>query len=643
MATQDTGIDSYISLGSDINKQKSANLEETKQGIISTKLPELTLEMKDEEIVKLTDKWKKDWDDSPKKQEWEKQIEENEKYWLGKQFEGPKLDSTRPMVDNLIFESLETYLPQATRRNPEPLVMLDSSERDEQGNEDPVKTRYVEKVKAKLADLADKNKMRLKLKKSARHWSIYQLAVAKMGWDLNKQMPVPRIIRPKRMILDPNATIDEDGYTGDYIGEYRKLSASKILAVMGDTKEEMDETGKVTKAGNGKAIKAVKDLVKDELETKIQFIEWWTPEYFCWKLGSDILLKKKNPNWNYDQDVTNENVDDYGNVVPTTETIQGINHLPIPQMPYVFLSVFNLGDQPMDKTSLIQQNLSNQDKINKRDRQIDKNADKMNGGAVVSLERAGLTQPQANNVVTAIRKGGAVIIPSGNPQEAVYFPQVPNLPSDVFNDRNDTRERLRDIFGTRGSSAAGLETEQTVRGKIMNRGLDTDRIGGGVTEFLEQYSDDIYNWLVQLLYVYDPAYQFVGGARPPKVIISVKEGSLMPKDSTSIATQALDLAAKNRISNLDLYKRLEWPNPEEVAANVWLEINAPQLLYRNNPLIMEAMAMQAQAAQAQKDAESVANSEKHTQEMERESSRADANIRGEFVKSALKEVPIPKA
>ena len=62
--------------------------------------------------------------------------EENEKYWLGKQYEGPVDEKARPMVDNLIFESLETFLPRATKRNPEPLVTLDNSEKSDDGNDD---------------------------------------------------------------------------------------------------------------------------------------------------------------------------------------------------------------------------------------------------------------------------------------------------------------------------------------------------------------------------------------------------------------------------------------------------------------------------------------------------------------------------
>lgn len=625
----DTGIDAYASLGADVNKQRRDGTQETTEGIVSQKQKELDLSDKDEDLVKIIEKGEKKWKESPKKVEWEKMGDENEKYWLGQHYETPKADKSRPIVDNAIFEGLETYLPQATRRNPEPLISLDAGEVGPDGNSDPIKLAYVQKVKLRLSDLADKNALRLKLKKGARHWAIFLLGVAKFGWDLDRDIPIVRIVRPKKIILDPDATIDEDGYTGDYIGEYRKMTAQKILDIIGD-----DE-------GKNDAKKVIKEMVKDDLGTEIQFIEWWTPQYVCWKLNKEILFKKKNPNWNYEAEPsTDKAVDDYGNETETqAEPKPAINHFSSPQMPYAFLSVFNLGDQPMDKTSLIGQNLSNQDGINKRNKQVDKNVDKMNGGAVVSLEKSGLTSTQAKGVSEAVRKGGTILIPQGAAQDAVYFPTVPSLPADVFNDLYDKRSRLRDIFGTAGSSQAGLADEQTVRGKILSRGLDTDRIGGGVTEYLEQFAGQIYNYLLQMLYVYDASFQFLADGTPPKVLVSVKEGSLLPKDSTSIANQALEIAKLNRISNIDLYKRLEYPNPEEMAANVWLETNAPQILYKDNPLVQEAMGMMQAQQQAAAQQEATAGVVAHGQDMEKQDAKHAADMEGMAAKTILSQVP----
>ena len=633
MSIQDTGILGAESLGADINKQKGDMSLETKQGAVTDKLPELKLDMKDEDLVKLIDKWESAWKNSSKKNEWEKQIEENEKYWLGKQTNKPDADKSRAIVDNLIFEALETFLPQATRRNPEPLVSVDNSEKDPEGNEDPVKIKYTEKLKGKLVDVADKTKIRLKLKKAARQHAIYQLGVAKLGWDLERDMPDVRIIRPKRVILDPDAVNDEDGYSGDRIGEYRRLSAGTIKKMI-----EGDGTSE-------EATKKLEELAKEGDSTIINFQEWWTKEYMCWRLDKVILLKKKNPHWNYESQqeapYSDQGMPQVGpDGQPLMEEVMGNNHFTAPKMPFIFLTMYTLGDQPMDKTGLINQNLANQDVLNKRNKQIDKNVDNMNGGIVISMGRSGLTQPQAEKVQRAIRKGGAAMIPDGVPLEAINKIPGQGLPADVYNELNDKRSRLRDIFGISGSSQAGLQDEDTVRGKILSRGLDTDRIGGGITEHLEQFADDIFNWVTQLLYVYDNNFQFLGGAVPPKVIVSIKEGSMLPKDSASLANQALELAKMNKISNLDLFKRLEYPNAEELAANVWLETNAPQILYKNNPMIQEALAMQQAQAQAEAEAKANETNDKGEQDLAKTLATEEMKLEGKREeRSMLQQIP----
>lgn len=574
-------LDAYYSLGQKINKRTGKENQETDQGVVSEKLPELKLDMKSEDISKLTTAWEKRWKESDVRSQWEKKTEENEKYWLGNHFNRPEIDNTRPMMDNAIFEALETYLPRITRRNPEPMVELSEGQEENEQNEN-----YTKELQKKLGELADELKLRLKLKKTSRHWAIYLLGAIKMGWDLDKDIPTVKVVRPKKLILDPDSTVDEDGYTGKYIGEYRKMEASKLKSLL-------ESIG-----GEAEYEKAIDNIVKkDEMGTDIQFIEWWTQEYMCWTLGKDVLLKKKNPHWNYDTEKEGESVvDEYGTETPgPMEEIKGFNHFPVPKMPFILLSVFNLGKQPVDDTSLIGQNLANQDRINKRGKQIDKAADSMNGGIVVSLARSGLTKDQAKGVTKVLRDGGTVAIPDGSPDEAIKRMVSPGLPGDVYNDLLDTRRRLSDIFGTTGSTASGIANEKTVRGKYTIQNLDTDRIGGGVSEYLEQVADDVYNWMTQLLYVYDDTYALI--PNKPQITISVKEGSLLPKDSTTVANQAIELAGAGKMSLLDLYKRLDYPNPDELAANVWLEANAPELLYGNDPRVAQVIQMRQQAAQ----------------------------------------------
>lgn len=638
-------VDAYYALGRNINKLKGGDVtDDTEQGIVSEKLPELTLDMKNEDLLSVTKKFLKSWEESPVYSDWVKKGDQNKDYWEGRHFSRPELDKSRAQMDNVIFEALQTWIPQTINRNPDPEVDLYPGMPVQPGD-----LQYAQTMQEELGDLGDELRMRMKLKRVATHWAIYLLGVAKVGWDVNKNIPTIKVVRPRKLILDPNATVDEDGYTGEYIGEHRKLKASVILAVPGL------EDG-------AKAI--IEGLVKGDLATEIAFIEWWTNKYMCWTLnGTTVLLKKQNPHWNYDQSIPLP-VDDESpelgvapegqpaipempimagsepeqgsaptNEPPQAETAQpepeqgeaptlapeiagetpesqepqpemqtkkGVNHFATPKMPYLLLSMFNLGEQPVDSTSLIGQNLSNQDLINKRIKQIDKNADNMNGGLVVSLERTGLTIEQSKGVSESIRKGGVVAVPAGDPRAAVYRPDTPGLPTDIYQQLVDTRTRVRGIFGVGASSPAGLAPDPTVRGKIMAKTLDTDRMGGGISAYLEQFADDAYDWFVQLKMVYEDKYvQMAEQGELPKVRVSIKEGSLLPRDATTLANQAMQLASENKMALIDLYKAMQYANAEELAVNAWLEVNAPEVLYASDPRVAQVVKMkQAAAAQA---------------------------------------------
>lgn len=646
----DENLNGFYSLGADVNKAKGNDSpQDTTVGVVDF-LPELSLGMKDDELLKLTKKWNKRWTDSTIRAEWIKLGDDNEKYWKGKQMntlETSGSTTVRPLVDNEIFQSVETYLPAATRQNPEPLVEVRATEKATEEMQ-----QFADIIRARLADWADDTRLRLKLKKSGRHWLIFLLGVAKMSWDTKNNRAAVKIIRPRKLVLDPDGVTDEDGYSGKFIGEHRKMQASSMLSVI------------KAQGGSDAAVKKIEELVSKSdtspeekapsLGSDIQFIEWWTNEYMCWTIDDTVLLKVKNPHWNYEPEqatpataVAPQGAETAQEPVNPTETegepkplsnpaesptvaSQPINtstpgmpavpqlpqtatsatalapqvpahnpnnHFQAPEMPFIFISIFNLGATPVDVTSLITQNLPQQDLINKRLRQIDKNADGMNGGVVVSEEHSGLTKDEAKNVTEALRRGGTVIIPSGSPNDAIA--RLPNnpLPSDVFNQLIDTRNRMYDIFGIKGITPGGIKNEDTVRGKIITKGLDTDRIGGGITEYFEQFADKIYNWTFQLMYVYDDILSKTT-AKMPKLKITVKEGSLLPKDATTKANQAIELCNSGKMSVIDMYKALEYPNPEEMAANLWLEANAPEVLFKDNPQVMQVIQAKQQAQAA---------------------------------------------
>lgn len=630
----------FFGLARNTNKAGGRTDDEATEGVTGELLPELTLTTPNEDLITLSDTWEKAWNDSDVKTQWVKMGDENENYWKGKQFEKIQADDRRSLMDNVIFEGLETYIPQVTQQPPDPLVELAAEEdKDSQGNQE-----FVLALQHELGDLAGELEMRLKMQSAARHKELYLLGVAKFAWDLDNDIPSMKILRPRKILLDPEATVDEDGYTGKRIGEMRKETAARLIELTAN-EENADETKKY-----------IEEKVNNEMATEIVFIEWWTPDYYFWKLEDKILKKSRNPHWNYDQQqpiaqgpapieggepqplnsdmVTPSDIPAPAGTPPQPDTApapaapegmppvpagmegsaplanapvapaKGINHFRTRKLPYVLLATFTLGKQPVDITSNIGQNLANQDLINKRNRQIDKNADSMNQGLVVSLERSGLTKDEAKQVTEALRKGGTVVVPAGSPADAVMRLPTPGLPADVFNQLADTRNRVRDIWGIRGSSPAGVQSETTVRGKVIVGNLDTSRIGGGISQYLEQFAKHSYNWIAQLLYVYDDRFSgaIQSGAPIPRVKITVKPGSLLPKDPTTVANQGMELAGSGKMSLVDLYKALDKPNAEELAVNAWLEINAPEILYAKDPRVAQVVQMKQQQAQAAEQA-----------------------------------------
>lgn len=515
---------------------------------------EYTSKYSDEEIITLASNWIKTYN------AYYSDIEKSQKiafeYWLGKQKTQDATDAIegRSIVVNKIFEALETFLPIATRSNPDPLVLSDNTE---------IGQTLAKDVKEMLAYQADEQMLRRKLAKTTRQWAIYRIGGIEIDYDVEIDDIKTTVINPKRFIFDKDGYIDEAGFfQGEYLGIKTPITASRLI-MMFPNKEEY-----------------IKSKVQGKLGTKLEYIKWWyknTDVFFT--LDLQVLGKFKNPHWNYDGEEVQINPETGAEEIIQ---IKGTNHLKKPTAPYVFLSIFNTGMGPHDDTSLILQNIGLQDQINKRYRQLDKNIDSQNNGLVVNGNF--MTQEQAGEAASALRKGASIRV-MGNPNEVIGRPQVPQLPSDVWQAVEKAEANLSNLFGTSGSNPTGVKSEETVRGKILVNQMDASRIGGGITEYIEQVADTIYNLWVQMMYVHYENEHYVNsiGAQDGQELIeihnsrfvsplniTVKEGSLIPKDPLTQRNEAIDLWSANAIDPLLLYKKLDFPDPAKATENLIL-------------------------------------------------------------------------
>ena len=514
------------------------------EDLLSVKTPD------DELLLKASD-WEADW--SSYEGELKKKQREKYLYWKN----GTVDDFLEPdSVDNLIFKAVETLLPEITRENPEPLAAS------------PTKDSAIDNAISKvLYSWAKINKLKFLGRSVARHWMTSYIGIAKMNWGYKKEDIEINIILPKDIILSEKSIITTQGlWKTPYIGERKTNTAKSLINKFPKKKKEITE------------------LVEGKLGTKVPYIEWWADEILFWTCEDFVLDKIKYPHWN--EDTTETQVDEYG--VEVEVEVAGKNLFKEPQAPYIPLSVFHLGDSPVDVTGLIDQAMHLQDSINQKKLQINKNAKSANNGYMVDSSK--VTAEIAEEAIRILEEGGAIHVDmsDGDPIKKIEASSLPNF---IYDSIIDDRNELEGIFGVQGSNPRGIAQEKTVRGKIIATTQDTKR-SNSITEALELFYENIYKYILQMMMVYyDEEKEIVDTSGvenetlrissdmiPENISVTVKEGSLVPKDPLTERNEAMDLFSAGALDPITLYEKLDFKNPQEAAKRLITWQLAPQQL-----------------------------------------------------------------
>lgn len=603
----------------------------------------LTLKLDDDDLIELRNQWEAKY--AGYEAGISKRQRANKAYYLGRQADGSATVSADALASNLLFEAEETFLPAALSKNPEPVVYADNSD---EGN------KVADDVKTMLQYHADQLVLRRKLAHATRQWSIYFLGVLKHGWNKNIKDITTENRKIQDFIFDPDGTVDAYGDFDSHLGERITVTADKLCELF------PPHRAYITVEVDGK------------MGTDCVYTEWWTDD-FCFVTFKDkVLDKHKNEFFKYDQETT----DQFG--LPMVEKQR--NHFAKPKKPYTFLSVFNLGEHPHDDTGLIEQNIPNQNLVTKRTYQIDRNLSRNNNS--VAFSENNFTQETAKQAATAFEKGNPVLVPSGGPiSEAIVRFPAEGFPDAAFKELEQNKLSLRQIFGTQGITAQQPDEDTTARGMILNQQYDNTRIGGGIGDALGQVADNVFNWWVQLYYVYydEPHFGAIMGQMKAteyvtlssqsldrQLIVSVAPDSMKPKDELTTMNQAMQLYEAGALDPKTLLTILNVPNPEETAESTvlwlidkqaYLQLNFPEVAAQLQQMQQQAMAQQQAAQQQQVQQQGDAanqqltqkdeahkqgmrhKDEKHQQKM---AQSAPPTTGGANESAALSQVPLPK-
>lgn len=575
----------FYSLFAKFNKKKGTGDEEIQEGLIES-LGVLELDKPDEDLIALTKSWDILYAGSLTKARIHDAGDINERYWVGKQFPDTEYENgKRPLTDNIIFEGLETLIPQQTQQNPESIVLTSNqvitpavppspptpqNPMGSPGAPEVTMKEIGDKIHMSLEYLARHNNLKTTLKRGVRHWGLRFLGCWQTVWNDEEQEIGWKAINPKDLILDPNGYVENGKYHGEFIGIKLVDTAENLVTRFPKAKEDIERE------------------CQGKMGSLMGYIQWRTDEFVVYTMKNTVLLKHKNENWNYEKEV--ESVDELGQ--PITKTVPGQNHWKRPQMPFRFLTCYDLGDEPADKTNLIQQGLVTQDNINKRLKQIDRNTDNLNGGVVVS--GLAFNKEQAAQVAEARRQGRTIVVPTGNIDESIKMMDNHPLPDALYQSLNDSRQRFLERLGIAGTASGSNQQEETVRGKIIAGDQDSSRTGGGVTEFLEIAAAGLFEDALQFMYVFwdsphwvsvigpdnaEQMMQFQASDIPPgaQVVVAVQDGSMVPQDELSLYNEAMAEWEGGISDPLSYFEKTKDPNPQERATKF--------MLYRTNPAL----------------------------------------------------------
>lgn len=557
----------------------------TPEGAVSDRYDALRLDMTDKELLKLRDDMEKRY--GPYEAKMKPIFVRNLESYLGKRADGQWLTPQGPVAANLQFEAEETFLSAALSKNPEPVVYSDNS---------PEGNAIATSVKTMLAFHSDQLVLRRKLALMVRQWSIYHLGVLKHGWNKT----INDVAIENRRIQ--NFVFDLDGYVdayGDFIGclgERVEVTAEKLIEMFPDAKDYIV-------------------LITDgALGTKVIYTEWWSGDdkFTFTTFKEKVLDKHKNQYFKYPQPIndpiTGEAATDPINGEPMMTKAN--NHFATAKKPYTFLSVYSLQEQPHDITGNIEQNIPNQAIITKRSDQLDYNVSSSNNGYAYSEDN--FNQETAKQASNARRKGNPILIPAGGPiDKAILALPAQNFPEAAFQELEIAKNDLRGSWGIQGIASQKPNEDQTARGMILNQSHDTTRIGGSVGAAVEQVADNVYNWLTQLYAVFYDEQHFaaiMGNAKAVEyvtlssqdmdrqLIVSVSPDSLKPKDEVTQMNMATQLFQEKAIGPKTLLKMLDFPDPDNAAADGVLYAIDPATYFRVN--FPEEFAAMQQAAMA---------------------------------------------
>lgn len=560
----------YSATNDDNQSQYSPTLDNIRKPDTIEKLEGNTDGASDAELLRIINKregkYKKYFEDL------KKVSQEGKEYYFGSNIKKDDLyEGETPIVINRILASVETIIPIVTQKIPEiDITIVPKNNKN---------SKIARKVQQRLHDYWSKDwKMQQLMEAGLRRYAMDRYACFKMYYD-EKTDDIKMQLLPAGKVLFPDKIPNKAELP--FLIEYVEISLGDLKKMYPDKEQEII-----------KQIQGSEDTGDDSIVTVTQY---WEPEKCIWKYKDLLLGQQQNPFWNWDNPQPEQDADEQEVEQPFTE-----NHLALPTMPYFFFNLYNIGESLTDELSWVELVKTIQDNINKRKRQIEQNAGMANGQLIA-----------AGNRISKEAFGDI----KNSPEEKIWLKGEDNvnnaiarltgraIDQSIIGDLNHSEGEIDNVLGTHSSIRGERQSGETKAAVMILKQSDQTR-QQTIVRAIERLADDIYNFAIQCMFVFfdndhenypemEEEVHFGTTSQIQKIdtinreefkglsfYAQVIEGSVTPRDKDYMKQQAMELANNKQMSLLDLYRILEYPDPEKLARNAIMEQVNPMYLYK---------------------------------------------------------------
>jgi hypothetical protein len=536
----------------------------------------------------------------------------NETYYLGRQIEQMEKEGKYKQHevrynDNVIFEGEATLKPIALSRLPDLLVK-------------PSKmiARSLEAAR-KLTELINsdmrKRENRIVLSRAYRHRPIYFTGVIKWRWSPEINDYCFENVHPNNIDVDWSSP-DNQTKNMRWVAHHYKLTAKEIVMRFPEAETEflnkvkgeigLEEDDKINEKGMASTYKISEVwFTWYKKDTTTGSVKWEKIEGVLWKYKDLMLKKMKNPNWDWEGERQLFSYNDKGGKTPVDENtlrqamLQGTslnnvkeekvfkNYFTHPEKPFIFIGYDQLGLQPFDETSRIEQVILLQDNINKRGKQISEMADTARGKHVFSTE-GGLTADDVEQIDMTDPDQDVLVKGEINKVYRHIPGQQPTAP--LFQEQDMSRAKVFAKMGAHATTRGERDAKETATGRQILREADYGKQDDEVTDTINYAAEQMARAALQMIKLrYSEQKLITLMGDDGKFVFDIITNDLVEDGMEVIATasgvdllrrkeEAFEMARLNLIDPLSFFEDIDSTNPK-LRAQRLINFTASPMLY----------------------------------------------------------------